>query len=634
MLLVLLAPAARAQPRASADLALASQTPFLRGISAFTVRLDLDRVQRPQQLELVVTLHRAVTSRSQFAQTLNGDLLGTTVRRERYAFDELSFDAAGAVPITIQDPPTRPGVYPLSIELVDDDDTVVASLVTHLIRVPDEVVELPLAVAWVQRYGADPALRPDGTVVIDDTQLADLRTIAGQLDDGVPMTIVATPETIAALAATETGATTSALARLLGGHQVLTAPFVDLDLNAIVRAGRAVDLTRQRVVGDQVTHDVLGIEADPRTSSIEGPVTSRAVSTIADLGVQRLVVDESALDPLPASATAGLTLARPFSLEAGGAALDAVSVDQSLVAHLEEEDDVLAAQHLLADLAVLHFDSPGTPRGVVIRPPTGWRPSEALLATLLPALAAIPIVRPVTVSDLFGSVDPLTDEDDKRVVRGLAPAAAPSFGVSSTEIDRARDQITGLGALTTPSNPALDQLERFVLISESVDLPAGERRAYLDAVHAGISASTSKVRVLGDRTYRLTAREGSIPLTLVNDNPFEVTVSLELVSDKLEFSRSDVLGRRRIDGLVLAPSSTTTEVIPVKARTSGAFPMRIVVRSPDGRLELGRSEVTITSTVASGVGIILSVGAALFLLLWWGSHWRTTRRARRLVPSE
>ena len=59
------------------------------------------------------------------------------------------------------------------------------------------------------------------------------------------------------------------------------------------------------------------------------------------------------------------------------------------------------------------------------------------------------------------------------------------------------------------------------------------------------------MRVLGDRTYRLTAREGTIPLTLVNDNPFAVTVTLDLTSDKLAFTRSPDLGRLRIENLVL-----------------------------------------------------------------------------------
>ena len=33
----------------------------------------------------------------------------------------------------------------------------------------------------------------------------------------------------------------------------------------------------------------------------------------------------------------------------------------------------------------------------------------------------------------------------------------------------------------------------------------------------------------------------------------------------------------------------------------------------------------------SGAGIVLSIGAGLFLFGWWGRNWRTVRRARRLV---
>ena len=40
--------------------------------------------------------------------------------------------------------------------------------VTHLIRVPDAPVDVPLAVAWVQPYGDAPALHTDGTTALSD----------------------------------------------------------------------------------------------------------------------------------------------------------------------------------------------------------------------------------------------------------------------------------------------------------------------------------------------------------------------------------------------------------------------------------------------------------------------------------
>ena len=633
--LVTLSSPAAAQDRAGARLALASQTPWVRGSAPFTIRLDVDRVRQPQQLDMVVTVHRSVRSRSQFERTIDGDLLGASVHTDRVPFETLRFDAGGAIPVSIDLPSLRPGVYPVSVELVDTrTDGPVATLVTHLIRVPDEPVQHPLSVAWVQPYGADPALQPDGTTVLDDATLDDLRTIASKLDDGVPFTVTPTPETVAALATIDDGKTVSALAALLHDHQVVATPFVDLDVSAMVAAGRINDIGRQRLEGDRVLRDTLSISGDNRTWSIDGDVTPDAVRSLTDLGVTRVVVDESSLEPLRSSVTGGLTLSRPFELAGTGDSLvDAVSVDAGLTAHFDESDDVLAAHHLLADLAVLHFDSPGTERGVVVRPPAGWHPSDAMLSTVMADLASSPLLENVTLDHLFASIDPLTD-DDETVVREAADSGAPGFGIATSEIDRARAEMDGFASLAGTSNPELRLMDHLVLVSETSDLRASARQSYVDAVFGRVASITSKVRVLGDRTYRLTAREGTIPLTLVNDNPFPVRIGVELTSDKLVFTKSHSTGRENIDGLELQANGTTTEAIPVKARTSGAFPLRVTMRSPDRSLELGRTTFTITSTVASGVGIILSVGAALFLLLWWGSHWRTVRRARRLVAAD
>jgi hypothetical protein len=73
--------------------------------------------------------------------------------------------------------------------------------------------------------------------------------------------------------------------------------------------------------------------------------------------------------------------------------------------------------------------------------------------------------------------------------------------------------------------------------------------------------------------------------------------------------------------------------VRVRARTSGAFPLRVTLVSPQGGLELAGSRFTVRSTAASGVGIALSAGAGVFLLLWWARHLVRGRRARRLVPA-
>ena len=48
--------------------------------------------------------------------------------------------------------------------------------------------------------------------------------------------------------------------------------------------------------------------------------------------------------------------------------------------------------------------------------------------------------------------------------------------------------------------------------------------------------------------------------------------------------------------------------------------------SEDGKLPLGTARYTVRSTVVSGVGIFLTIGAGLFLAIWWITHWRRSRR--------
>jgi hypothetical protein len=629
------ATAAHAQ-RASAQLTLASQTPWVRGDAPFGFRLDVDAVRAPQDLGLDVVVHRAVTSRSQFARTIEGESLGAAVHTDHYAFQSLRFDAGGAISLTVDLPDLRTGVYPVSVALVDtENDDVVASLVTHLLKVPVDEVEVPLEVAWVQSYGASPAQQPDGSIAFESDELDDLRVVARQLDDGVPLTVTPTPETIAALATVDDGQTVAALADLLRDHEVLSRPYVDIDVSGLVAAGRSDEIAAQRLEGDRVLDDVGGIVGENRTAAPDGAVTEQGLRALADLGVRRVVLDERALEPLRSSDTNGLTLTRPFAVAASGSrTLDAVSVDPGLAAHFDESDDVLAAHHLLADLAVLQLDSPGLTRGVVIRPPANHRPSEVMMSTALSAIASSPLLEGVTVDELLERVEPLEDDDGEPIVRTLAPADLEPLGFSPAAIDRARDGIRGFSSLlVNPATADVALLERNLLVAESRDLTISERRDYVDSVATRIADATSKVRALGNRTYRLTAREGTIPLTLVNDNPFAVRVEIELRSDKLEF-KGAVPGEPLSLELELDAGSTTTEAIPVKARTSGQFQLGIAVRAPEGALELGTTRVTIASTVASGVGIVLSAGALVFLALWWGKHWRTVRRARRLVPAE
>ena len=59
--------------------------------------------------------------------------------------------------------------------------------------------------------------------------------------------------------------------------------------------------------------------------------------------------------------------------------------------------------------------------------------------------------------------------------------------------------------------------------------------------------------------------------------------------------------------------------------------MVIEIRTPDGKELLASSKVTIRSTALSGVGIALTIGAALTLTVWWLRHAYNRRRAARVA---
>jgi hypothetical protein len=122
-------------------------------------------------------------------------------------------------------------------------------------------------------------------------------------------------------------------------------------------------------------------------------------------------------------------------------------------------------------------------------------------------------------------------------------------------------------------------------------------------------------------TITLTARTGTVPLTIRNDTGEPVEVVLKFRSPKVELP--DGATRR----VTLAQQTTRLDVA-VRTRSSGAFPFEVDVVSPDGELTLATTRYSVRSTAVSGVGLVLSIGAGLFLVVWWARHWRAARSSK------
>jgi len=641
------------------ELRLGSQTPWVAPGGEFALRLLIDTPQPPTEVEVVVAVYRAVASRTEFTRSLEvrPRTVPITVTPPT-ALSALMPDPVGGywVRLPIQDPAqpldaTRlrlddEGVFPVRVELrrVGGGQTQ-ASLLTHLLYAsPPPEGGSELGVGLVLPVHAPPALTATGERRMPPGTSDRLGSLARSLVESpdVALTLLATPETLEALETSPRASdreTLTALAAATEARQVAASTYVPVDLPALAGANLAGEVEAQLDRGNAVIERTLGRRPDARTWIADRPLTDGVVQQLRSQQVDRMVVPEADLVPIALERT----LTQPFELDSDAVRRpEVLAGDTGLAAYFATNDDpVLAAHHLLADLAVISADQPSRSRAVVVVAPRSWRPGPGFVDTVLAGLGQSPVLAPATLATLFTDVPPATSpaprSGDAPLVRKLAPAQ-PGPPIARAQVRRARSSLSAFSSMLRAENPLDDDVEARLLVSQSAELPAAEQRAYLAGVDRAINDQLALIEVPDEQSVTLTARKGEIPVTVLSRAGYPVTVSVGVASEKLSFpdGASRPMELTRLN---------TTERFAVQARTSGAFPLRLEVTTPDGGLVVGTSRFTVRSTAASSVGVVLSVGAGLFLVVWWGRHvqrgrkgrqgpWgRKGRRNRRLIPA-
>ena len=615
------------QNDATGTVSLVSQTSYRSAGQPFTAVLRVRTSSATAGLEVAVGTYRRLRSRSEFVNSIEGRLpTRTPTDLARFPVDTLAPDSDGNVSVTVEPRASQDGVYPVRIELRQADGEVVDGFTTFLTTIPAAVEADPLDVAVVLPLHAPPALNANGDADLDDDRANALTEVASVLGtrNSLPLTLAPTPETLEALATSDSAAdrdTAAALARAASGRQVPAATYVPVDLGAMIAGGLDAEVNAQLARGTSVVSDVLDTTPDFGVRIVDERLDEAALAALKSQDVSRLVVAERALDPvrLPNN----LTLTATFGISGGEGMIGAVA-DAGLAAHLTRDvPPALAASYLLADLAVLWLDLPGqgaTRRGVVLMPDRSWNPDAALLDTFLAGLSSNPIFAPVTLAQFFEQVGPLRTRNAVTNRSFLAREGTGNIGAGA--IRNTRRELEAFAAIVSPDSPALDLLDRMLLVGQSSDVRAGVRSGYLRGVNNAIDDELGAIEMPERRSITLTAREGELPITITSALDYPVTVVLTLESDALDFpggaSRTLELTRQN-----------TTERFSVHARGSGSFPVRVRVTAPQGGLVIAESRFTVRSTAVSGVGIALSVGAALFLVVWWASHFRSRRAERR-----
>ncbi|MEY2472051.1 MAG: hypothetical protein QOK28_1380 [Actinomycetota bacterium] len=626
--LVITAPAHAATSKTPvASLVLESQTPWVGAGGTFEIRIAAPAAQRDaaDDLEYAISVHPASPTRSAFTNTLTNRPTTSPLAVITTPLNEAQADENGAVTLDVgvQDP-TQPrdrtrvnlrgaGVYPVALELRTLDGAVRARLLTHLIFVPETPTGPKLAVGVFVPVRAPIALHPDGTQALAARDLAAIGGVARALAT-LPSTGVLlqpAPETLAALLRQNNSASrdvVAALQAIAPGHAIVSSPFIPTEAAATSESERVASRDR----GGALITATFGNAAQlSDIAVVDDPADDRLVGEPP----RRLVVREGVLQP----ATLRFTTAEPITVRRSGsrATTPALLADAGLSAHLQNgASPVLAAQHLLADLATVYFDSPGRFRSIVVLPSKTWRADERVLTPLLAGLASSPILEAATPTRLYSLAT------GKTVPRSRTLVTTPTSSNLPGNFATTRRTIDSLRSVMADAPDALQSFDDRLLIAESTVLTAAQRRQYVSDLAAAVADERHKFQLPTGGSLTLTARRGGIPITVRSTANYPARVLLQVASDRLKFPG----GATRMMHLT---RHDTTERFTVQSLGSGAFPLRILLKSPDGKVLLGQTRLTIRSTNASGVGIGLSIGAGLFLLLWWYRHSSRRRRERR-----
>ncbi len=635
-------------------LTLVEQTSWVAPEGIFELGLALD--DPPPGAQLIVEVYPAVITRTGFGRSIAGEGLGSPLRPGLpvVPVDALATDAAGArrasFLVSATDTPpfgirlSAAGVYPVRVAVADGAGNEIDSFVTHLVRLPEAGPGLSLAFSLVAPLQAPPAFQPDEQVQIEPEALDRLTTTIEALArrPGVPLAVWPTPETVDALAATgsaETDAALSALTRALTGRQTIANTFVGLDLGtwasaALTDLDTDLELTQQLVSGPEALAATTGARPDGRTWVVTPSTNGDALTRLREAGVRQLVVPEGMLDPAPGTES-GSFLSTFDVLDTDGEPIRAVQSDALLSERLiATPDPVLNAHVLLADLALLYFERPSIERGAVLAIPAEFPVPEPTWNALLDGLAdevgpsARRVVTPMVLDELFRVVEPADGEGSDPLVRSFSGGPTVSLDGFAERATSTRERIESYASMVGPTSERPEQLERQVLTAGAAGTSDERRSAFLAGVDADIAAQLDALVIPEGQQITLTDRTSRIPLTFENPLPVAVDVKVILASDKLDFPNGS-------EQIVTLPPATTTRIeVEVETRASGAFPLDLAVRSPDDGLTVGTARLTVRSTAISGIGLVLSALAGVFLLVWWARHFHKVRRSRRLVSTD
>ena len=512
---------------------------------------------------------------------------------------------------------TKDGVYPIQISFTQNGQPV--SKLTTFVNFFSSTIEtarLPIAIA--STVTTPLALAPNGTIAISDATRKQLADLAQSLESGAaPLSVQVSPEILDGLVRSTQPVDIDLLARLqtaFANHDLLRAPFVPFDPSSAMRTGRANDFYQVRGLGDEIIELRNGEKnLSPNIWFSNVLVDADGAELLSGFSVHTVVLT-------PDAATKIGTLdnyAKPYRIS-GDVALRTTDPVFAKTLSSNQINPVITAYSLAAELLAQRqevIDSGGvlSSNFVILTTTSGAPINTALLTPLAIAIDRAPQLR-------LRALSSLPRANSEATLVKIPRSNGVDVSIVGKAIDSLVDELASTSMMLPPDAPQYVAWTTSQLVMLDDRLSSEEFASYFKGFRNQLRILRASVNVPESLSFTLGGRESDLRLQLRNDAAVDLTVSVEISSAKLQFPDEE--------RIVTVPANGAIDlVIPVVARASGRFPIEVVLYTPDGLVQAGQ-RVQLTARVAAiaGLGLVVSGAAALVLLAWWLSHWRTKRR--------
>ena len=548
--------------------------------------------------QVTVTIHEPVRNEIQFLDSTVGQNLGGVLTSLNFDLAELNPNAWGlakiAIPITDSGTTgariARPGVYPVSIEMRTANQELVGKISTHLIRTGN-VTSQKLRVAIVANLSTSISSSSDQSAVIANWAA----TLNSHLS--VPVTLTFHAGSI------KNEPSDISITRFTSqSYEIIRNSVIPINEAALIDAGLKSEVSSLLQMGSEGLAQ-FG-ELAPTTLWVgHGNADAAQLQVRWDRGIREVIVDPVSLSPIPEKSPRG-----PIELVTNSSTMRGLVVDD-LAARQPHDTASSEAHRALSHLATIALNNQSNSLVTVAlgREERGPEFADVFLA----GITNLEWLDPVSVSSAINA--PLLVENG-RPLQFSVRTGMSSTGQDFTQYREATRYLRALRSMVRDEDAKdYDDLSNQLLLSLSSDVSRLERRNLWESIVDLVRVQTSLVDIPPDESIQLTSQKASVPFSFQNRASVPLRVELRIISERVTVEDFD-------DGesttIVLDPG-VTTHRFRLRALGSGSFPISIELHSPNGGLMVGKAQAALRATTPTGVGLGLTIGAAVFLACWW-----------------